>query len=93
VSENRVPPGRIFGKREEVARCWRRLHKGELKNFCASQNIIKVTKLWRISWAGHVARMGGMINRVLWLENLKERDHSEDLGIDGNIILEWFLWK
>jgi hypothetical protein len=27
------------------------------------------------------------------VENLKERDHSEDLGVDGNIILEWILGK
>jgi hypothetical protein len=30
-------------------------------------------------------------------ENLKGRDHSEDLGVDGKIILEWILrelgWK
>jgi hypothetical protein len=25
------------------------------------------------------------------LENLKGRDHSKDLGVDGNIILEWIL--
>jgi len=29
----------------------------------------------------------------LWLENLKGRDHSEDLGVDGNIILESILEK
>jgi hypothetical protein len=27
------------------------------------------------------------------LENLKERDHSEDIGIGGKIILEWMLGK
>jgi hypothetical protein len=30
---------------------------------------------------------------VFWLENLKGRDHSEDLGVDGKIILEWILGK
>jgi hypothetical protein len=27
------------------------------------------------------------------LENLKGRDHSEDLGVDGKIVLEWFVGK
>jgi len=29
----------------------------------------------------------------LWSENLTGRDHSEDLGIDGKIILEWILGR
>jgi len=33
--------------------------------------------------AGHVARMGEMKMHIkFWSENLKGRDHSEDLGID-----------
>jgi hypothetical protein len=28
-----------------------------------------------------------------WPENLKRRDHSEDLVVDGKIILEWILEK
>jgi len=29
-----------------------------------------------------------------WLESLKgRRDHLEDLGVDGKIILEWVLGK
>jgi hypothetical protein len=28
-----------------------------------------------------------------WSENLKGRDHLEDLGVDGKIILEWILQK
>jgi hypothetical protein len=28
-----------------------------------------------------------------WLENLKGRDYSKDIGIDGKVILEWMLEK
>jgi len=28
-----------------------------------------------------------------WLKNLKGRDHSEEQGVDGKIILEWILGK
>jgi hypothetical protein len=28
-----------------------------------------------------------------WLENLKGRDHSEDIDIDGRVILRWILRK
>jgi hypothetical protein len=30
---------------------------------------------------------------IFWFENLKERDNSEDLGIEGMIILELILRK
>jgi hypothetical protein len=33
------------------------------------------------------------MDRKYWSENLKERDHSEDLGIDERIILGWILVK
>jgi len=39
---------------------------------------------------GHVARMGETGNFLNFLsENLKGGDHSEELGVDGRIILEW----
>jgi hypothetical protein len=31
------------------------------------------------------------MHTIFWLENLKERDYSEDLGVDERIILEWIL--
>jgi hypothetical protein len=45
-----------------VAEGWRRLHNEELHNLYGSPNIIKVRKLRRKGWVGHVARMGGVIN-------------------------------
>jgi len=30
----------------------------------------------------------GKLRVKFWFENLKGRDHSEDLGMDGKIILE-----
>jgi hypothetical protein len=33
------------------------------------------------------------MHTVFWFENLEGREHSEDLGVDGRIILEWILGK
>jgi len=50
---------RIFGpRREEVTGEWRRLHNEELNDLYCSPNIVQVVKSRRMSWAGHVARMG-----------------------------------
>jgi hypothetical protein len=45
--------------------------------------IIRVVKSSRVRGAGHVACMGEMKIRS---EDLKGRDHLEDLDIDGRII-------
>jgi hypothetical protein len=50
---------RIFGpKRDEVTGGWRKLHNDELHNLYYSPSIIRMIKLRRMKWAGHVARMG-----------------------------------
>jgi hypothetical protein len=37
---------------------WRKLHNEELHDLYSSLSIIRIMKLRRIRWAGHVARMG-----------------------------------
>jgi len=50
---------RIFGpRRDEVMGEWRRLHNEELSDLYFSPNIVRVIKSRRMSWAGHMARMG-----------------------------------
>jgi hypothetical protein len=46
-----------------------------------------------MGWAGHVARMGEKKNtyRVLVEEGHKQRNHLDDLNIDGRIIFKWIL--
>jgi len=49
---------RIFvPRRDEVTGEWRRLHNEELNDFYSSPSIVRVIKLRRMRWAGHVARM------------------------------------
>jgi hypothetical protein len=88
VFENRVLR-RVFGpKRDEVTREWRKLHNQELNDAYCSPNIIRVTKSRRMSWAKHVACMGGEeVHSGFWWGNLRERDQLEKPGVDGRIIL------
>ena len=80
---------RIFGpRRDEVMGEWRRLHNEELSDLYSSPSIVRVIKSRRMRWAGHVARMSEErgVYRVL-VEKRRERDHWEDLSVDGWIIL------
>jgi hypothetical protein len=62
VFENRVLR-RIFGpKRDEVMGEWRKLHNEELCDLYSSPSIIRIIKLRRMRWVGHVARMGDKRN-------------------------------
>jgi hypothetical protein len=37
--------------------------------------------------------VGGEMCTEFWWGNLKERDHLEELGVEGKIILRWLLKK
>jgi hypothetical protein len=50
---------RIFGsKRDEVTGGWRKLHNEGLRDLYSSPSIIRIIKLRKMRWAGHVARIG-----------------------------------
>jgi hypothetical protein len=92
VFENRVLR-RIFGpKRDDVTGDWRKLHNDELHNLYSLPNIIRMIKSRRMTWAGHVARMGRREMHIrYWWESQKEIDHYEDRNIGGWTILKWIL--
>jgi hypothetical protein len=67
VFENRVLR-RIFGPKREEDGSWRKLHNDKLHNLYSSPNIVRVIKLRRMRWAGHVARMGsGDVFTGFWM--------------------------
>jgi len=50
---------RVFGsKRDEVTGELRKLHNEELRDLYSLPNIVRVVKSRKMSWAGHVGRMG-----------------------------------
>jgi hypothetical protein len=70
----------------------RKLHNEELRNLYSSPSIIRMIKQRVMRWAGHVARMRRRRMHVdFWCQSQKERDHSEEIGVDSRIILKWIL--
>jgi hypothetical protein len=57
VFENRVLRRIFEPKKDEVTGEWRKLHNEKLRDLYASPSIIRIIKLRRTRWAGHVARM------------------------------------
>jgi hypothetical protein len=43
---------------------WRKLHNEELRDLYSSPCVIRIKKSRRMSWAGHVVRMGGEEERL-----------------------------
>jgi hypothetical protein len=64
---------------------WMRLHKEELHDLYFSPNVkqIKKNEIGAIFVA-----LWGTGEMHTWLGNLRERDHLEDLGLDGRVILK-----
>jgi hypothetical protein len=94
VFENRVLR-RIFGpKRDEVMGEWRKIQNEELHDLSSSPNIVQVIKIRRMRWVRHMASMGESRGAYrVWWGNLREKDHFEDPGVDGRIILRWIFRK
>jgi hypothetical protein len=66
--------------------------KKELYDLYTSTNIITMIKSRRVRWAEHVTHVGsGEIYTRFWWENVKDRDHLEDHGVNGTIMLNWIL--
>jgi hypothetical protein len=76
VCEKRVLR-RIFGpKRDKITGERRKLHNEELNNLY-SRNIIRVIKMRKKTWAGHVARMG---RRGAYRVLVEARERNGQLG-------------
>jgi len=92
--ENRVLRRIIGPKRDEVKGEWRKLHNEELNDLYSSPNFIGVIKSRKMKWSGRIERIGrGKVRARLWWGNLTERDHLENPGVDGRIILRWIFRK
>ena len=85
---------KILGlRKQEVTEDRKKLHDEALHDMCSPTNIIWAIRS-RMTWVGHVARMGDSkeANKVFWWGNPRERDHLEDPGVDGRIIKWIFKW-
>jgi hypothetical protein len=81
-------------KKDKVTREWRILRNKERNDLYCSPNIVRVIKSRRMKWAEHVKLMGERCGYTgFWWENLRERNHLGDRGVDGRIILRWIFRK
>ena len=93
VFENRMLRRRFGPKTDEMAGELRKVHNEEL-NYLFLSNIVRMIKSRRMSLARNVACMGeGRVYTGFWWGNQGERDHLEDRGVDGKIILRWIFTK
>jgi hypothetical protein len=84
--ENRVFRRIFRPKRNNVIEEYRKLHNEKLNDLYSSPNIVQV----KIKNNGKGTEK---VYSTVWWGNLRERDHLEDLGADGRIILRWIFRK
>jgi hypothetical protein len=71
---------------------WRKLYNEELRGLYSSSSVIRIINSRRMSWAGHVARMGEKRNAYRLLVGKPEGNRPlgrQDVG--GWTILGWIL--
>jgi hypothetical protein len=62
---------KVFGpNREEVTGGRKKLHNGELHDFCSSAGVIQMIKSGRMQWPRHVAHTGE--NRNVYMDFVRE---------------------
>ena len=99
VSENRVLrrifAGKIFRpRRDEGTEEWGRLHIEELYHLYSSPNVIRLFKSRRWDGQGVWHVWGtGQVGTGFWWRDLWERDHTEEPGVDGKIIVKRIFKK
>ena len=71
-------------KRVKETEDWRKVHNEKLHDLCSSPNIIRMRWTWNVAYMGRKE-----MHARFWLGNLKEREHSEDLGRDCRVILKY----
>ena len=62
----------------------------ELNDLYSSPNIFRVIKSRRMSWAGHVARMGG---EEKCIQGYGGETCGKDRSVDGRILIRWISGK
>ena len=69
-----------------------KLYNEELNDLYSSPLIFRLIKPRKMRWTGHVGRMGD--SRVVYrglVGNLRERNHLEEPGENGRIIVRWIF--
>ena len=65
----------------------------ELHDLYSLPDIATMIRSRSTGWLGHKEWKGEKKNTRFWWANLTERQHFECLGVNGRMILRWFLKK